>query len=390
MDHTVAIIVISIAAFLLPLLAGRLGVPPVVAEILFGILVGPSVLNFIHDSEVVAYLAELGFLLLMFLSGFEIDFGKLERQGAGQILLGLAIFAVTVYASYEAAGMMGLGVFATLLLATTSVGLVIPTLRNTNRMPTALGQTILISALIADLFTVVGVAVYALIRENGFGPELLNFPALMAVIFLSLLALKRFAWWYPERFERLFEPHDPDEMGTRASLAFMFVFVGLSYAVGVEPILGAFLAGTLVALVFRHRDNLERKLKGFSWGFLIPIFFIHVGTRFHLDALFQPGAFTGAMKLLAAAAAVKIVASGILIFVRRFTLREVLAAGVLLSARLSLVIAVATLGVKLGLVDPVLESQVILLAILTSTLAPALFRILAPRIEPVKAGLPAS
>ena len=202
---------------------------------------------------------------------------------------------------------------------------------------------------------------------------------LFALIALVLLGLKRFAWWYPEKFERLFEPNDPDEMGIRTSLALMFVFVGLSHLLGVEAILGAFFAGAVFAMVFRHRGQLEQKLKGFSYGFLIPIFFIYVGVRFDVQALMRPGVLLGALALIGVAVGLKVLAASLL-KLQHFSLREVLAAGTLLSARLSLVIAVAALGARLNLVDRELESQVILLAIVTATVSPTLFRALAPKL----------
>jgi Kef-type K+ transport system membrane component KefB len=379
MEHASSIVIIALAAFILPIAAGRLRVPPVVVEILFGIVVGPSVLRLIHRSEVMDYLAELGFLLLMFLSGFEVDFGKLERQGASQVLTGLGVFAMTIYLAWTAAGWLGYGPFVTLLLATTSVGLVLPTLRSTRVGPSPIGQAILISALLADFLTLIGVTILSMVHGHGVGWKLLNLPAFFALIALVLLGLKRFAWWYPEKFERLFEPNDPEEMGIRTSLALMFVFVGLSYMLDIEAILGAFLAGMVFAMVFRYRAQLEHKLNGFSYGFLIPIFFINVGIQFDLQGLLAPGVLVGAGALIGVAILVKVLSAGML-FLRRFSPREVLSAGVLLSARLSLVIAVATLGVRLGLMDRVLEAQVILLAVVTSTLAPVVFRAIAPQV----------
>ena len=317
MEDAFSIIVISLAAFFLPLFADRLKVPAVVLEILFGVLVGPSVLNLIHESELIAFLAELGFLLLMFLSGFEIDFGKLERQGATQVLTGLATFGLTMVLAYLAARSLGHGPFVTLVLATTSVGLVVPTLRSTGRTATEIGQLILISALMADFLTLVGAAVFAVVVERGVGWPLLRIPLLFVLIALTLLALKRFAWWYPEKFERLFEPDDPEELGIRTCLALMFVFVGLSYMLGIEPILGAFLAGSVFAMVFRFRGQLERKMAGFSYGFLVPVFFIHVGLRFELRALLESGVLLAALQLLAAAVLVKIVGAAPLLFRRQ-------------------------------------------------------------------------
>ena len=377
MDHAVSILVLAVAAFVLPLVGARLRLPAVVLEILFGILAGPALLGLLAESETMGMMAELGFLLLMFLSGFEIDFRKLERGGAGQILIGMSIFLLTLLIAWKVGTMMGHGPFVTLVLATTSVGLVVPTLRNTQRSSTPLGQAILIAALLTDFLTLIAATLFAMVRESGMGWNLLGFPVLFAAITFVLWVLKRLAWWFPENFERLFDPEDPEEMGIRTCLFLMFIFVGLSWALGVEAILGAFMAGTAFAFVFRHRGHLEQKLKGFSYGFLIPIFFIHVGVRFDLAALTRPGVLTGALVLIAAATLVKFGASSILLLVG-FNLRQTLSAGVLLSARLSLVIAVAEMGVRLNLLSRELEAQVVMLAIVTSVLAPTLFRALSP------------
>ncbi|MCA9728010.1 MAG: cation:proton antiporter [Candidatus Eisenbacteria bacterium] len=377
MHGATTIILIASAAFFLPLLAGRLRVPAVVLEILFGIVVGPVGFGFIEQSELLDFLAEFGFFLLMFLSGFEIDFGKLGRQGPGQIFIALAIFASTLVLAYFAAHRLGYGPFVTLLLATTSMGLVVPTLRGSRRAQTRLGQAILMSAVLADFLTLLGVTVVALGFEHGVGWQLLKVPALFLIITIFLVALRQAAWWFPERFERLFSPHDPEELGIRASLAMMFIFVGLSLALDVEPILGAFLAGTVFALVFRHRGSLERELSGFSYGFLIPVFFINVGVSFQASALLEPGALKRAGALILAALAVKLIPS-MLLLLQRIRFRQALAAGILLSARLSLVIAVASLGVRIGVLNAEVQASVILLAAVTATFAPTLFRLLVP------------
>ncbi|MDH3627434.1 MAG: cation:proton antiporter [Acidobacteriota bacterium] len=378
MDGALSISVVALAGFVLPLLASRLRLPAVVLEILFGIAIGPSILGWIHATPEMAFLAELGFLLLMFLSGFEIDFNELRRQGGSQIGIGLLVFVLTLFFAYKGARLLGHGPFVTLLLATTSVGLVVPTLREGRHTATALGQTILIAAILSDFLTLIGTTLLAMVHENGLGWNLLRFPALFATMAVLLLSLRRLAWWFPDRFERLFSEEDNSEIGIRASLALMFVFVGLSHMLGVESILGAFLAGTAFAMIFRHRGALDRKLSGFSYGFFIPIFFIHVGLEFDLQALMTPGVFRGALSLIGVAIAVKLLASCAL-FLKGLSPREVLAAGILLSARLSLVIAVAKLGSRLNLLDPALETQVVLLAVVTATLTPTLFGLIAPR-----------
>ena len=377
MEQATSLILIAAGAFLLPLLAGPLRLPAVVLEISFGVLAGPHVVGLIQQSAFLDLLAELGFFLLMFLSGFEIDLHAFERRGWGNFVTALVMFGLTLVSSYLVAQILGHGLFMALVLATTSVGVVVPTLRNTRRTSTPLGQAILLSAILADFLTLLGVTVFALVVENGLGVELFNIPLFFALIALVLLALRRAAWWNPDRFQRLFASDDPEELGIRASLALMLVFVGLSIALGIEPILGAFLAGTVFALVFRYRGSLERQLSGFSYGFLIPVFFINVGVRFRVEALFEPGVLTAELALIVGAVAVKMLPS-LVLFARGLPAREVLAAGTLLSARLSFIIAVAELGVELGVIDTTQEAGVTLLAALTTTAAPMLFRLLVP------------
>lgn len=374
MGEAAFLILVACAAFLLPLLGRRIGVPGVVLEILFGVLLGPGVGNVIAESELLTLLGELGFLLLLFLSGFEIDFNRLRRQGPGQLGTGVLVFALTLAASFAVARLLGQGAFTAFLFATTSLGLVVPTLRGARVADTRLGQTVLIQAVLADFLTLVGVTIFATVVEHGIGLSLLQVPALFAAALCVLLLLRRTAWWFPDRFARLFAADDPEELGIRASLALMLAFVGLAELLQVEPILGAFVAGSLLAYVFRDRGALEHKLTGFAYGFLIPIFFINVGVRFDV-ALLDPDTLRLAAVLIVAAFAVKLLPS-LVFLTRRLTLRESVAAGTLLSARLSLVIAVAELGVRLGLLSRALEAAVILLAIATTILAPTLFRLL--------------
>jgi Kef-type K+ transport system membrane component KefB len=373
------LILIAAAAFVLPLLAARLRVPGVVLEILFGIFIGP-VFAIVKEGPFLNELGELGLFLLMFLSGFEIDLGMFDRRRPRQLLTGLVVFALTIVTAFTASRILGHGFFLTFILATTSVGLVVPTLRSTRRIGTPLGQTILMSALLADFLTLLGVTAVALVKEHGFTVQLLDLPAFFLAVAAVLLLMRRAAWWRPEWFGRLFDVDDPEEIGIRGSLALMLIFVGLSLVLGIEPILGAFLAGTVFAVVFRHRGALEQKLSGFAYGFLIPIFFINVGIRFDLRELDDARVLLDAAVLIALAILVKLIPAVALIR-RRRPIREVVAAGMLLSARLSLIIAVAELGVELNIIDRVLEAQIILLAAVTSTVAPAMFRALLPTLE---------
>ena len=381
------LILIGGAAFVLPLLANRFRLPAIVLEIAFGVLIGPDVLGLIvaGDEEPIALLAELGLLLLMFLAGFEVDFDRIERQGMRQLITGVVLFALVSAAAYIGAGVgLELGgnqrIFVTLLISAASVGIVIPALRTTRRSSTRLGQTALLSALVAEFLSLIGIIVLGVWVTDGFGLGLLRIPALFAVTAIVLIVIRRVAWWYPERFERLFSTDDPDEMGMRASLALLFVFVGISLGLGVEGILGAFMAGAVFAFVFRNTGTLEERLGGFAYGFFIPIFFINVGIRFPVRELAEPEVLGTAFGLIGIAIAVKIIPS-LMLVLRRFTLRESLAVGVLLAGQLSVIIALAELGEQLDLLTSDLAAGAILLVAITAVMSPVVFRILAPPLQ---------
>ncbi len=219
------------------------------------------------------------------------------------------------------------------------------------------------AALIADFATLVAVSLASLVIRVGLDAELLAFPLFMGLVVASFATLRAVAWWWPEPFGRFFDRRDPEALGVRFAMAMVLGGAGLAAALGIEPALGAFLAGTGVATVFRSRGELDHTLDGLAYGFLIPIFFIGVGLSFSLTAVSDPGAIAFVALLVAVAFGVKLVPS-IAVLGRRHGLRSGAAAGMLLSARLSLIIVVARIGVELGVIQPTLEAVIILLAAL--------------------------
>ena len=372
-NQAFSIVIISLAVFIVPVLCRYLKIPSVVGEILFGVAVGKSGLGLILSGEWLSFLAHFGFFLLMFLTGFEIDFEYLEKQGPRQVFFALLIFFSTFLLAYLFSTLMGFGFYMTFLLSTTSLGLVIPTLRETGLSKSLIGQNIILVAIIADFLTLFGIAIYSLFYQHGFCWEMLKPGLIFVFAALVLYLLKRLAWWYPERFIRLLKEEDPVETGVRASLALLFVFVGFSSFLDIDPILGAFLGGVLFSLIFRYRGVLEEKLMGFAYGFLIPVFFIHVGIDFDLQVLLEWQIFLNAAGLFLVAWIVKIIPSLLFRF-KGLTWGECLSGGILLSARLCLIIAAASIGLKLNLIDNQIYSSIILLAILTSSLSPILFK----------------
>ena len=300
-----------------------------------------------------------------------------------QVLSGLALFGLFVGAGYVGVSLLDTSdlsshLFLTLLLSAAALGLVVPTLRETRLTDSRLGQVVIIAGVFAEVLSLVGIVVLSVVEEaGGFGGRLLSIPLLLVVMLAVLVALRQAAWWYPERFEQLFRSDDPSEMGTRAALALLFIFVGLSALLDIEAILGAFLAGALFTFVFRQPGGLQEQLSGFSFGFFVPIFFINVGIEFPLDELSDPGVLGQALSLIAIAFVIKVVPS-LALMARRFSLRESLAAGVLLAGQLSVIIALADLGLDLGLLSEGLRAGAIMLVAVSAIASPIGFRLLAP------------
>jgi Kef-type K+ transport system membrane component KefB len=323
--------------------------------------------------EWLPFLAHFGFLMLMFHAGLEIDFRALQKEKTKNLILYFLLFAFTLAMAYGIGRALGYGFFLALVLSTTSLGLMLPALRELQLSKTSLGQSILVSATLADFFTITTLTGLVLYKDFGIGLQLFR-PLLVIILFAVLLWLiKLLAWWYPHHASRLLGQSDAQELGMRATFALLFVFVGLSQLMGLEPILGAFLGGCLLSIIFENRGLLETKMAGFSYGFLIPIFFIHVGMNFPFEALKDVSFIFFTAQLLVAAIAVKILPSFFLRF-RGFSWKRCILVGTLLSARLSLIIAAAEIGVEKGLLSAHLEPSIITLALVTASLAPVFFR----------------
>jgi CPA2 family monovalent cation:H+ antiporter-2 len=388
------LLITALAAFV-PLLASRLRrlrVPIVVGEILAGIIVGQSGLNLIEPSPALDFLATFGFTYLMFLSGLEVDFAALlalrNRVNGGwltnPLVLGLAVFVLTVAGGLVVAlgltrvGLIQNPLIMALILSTTSLGIVVPVLKERSLTGSQYGQSLLISALVADFVTLLLISVVVAVISHGLTFELLLVLLLLGA-FATIARVGQLAAG-DARLRRLVEElsHATAQIRVRGAFALMVAFIVLAEWLGTEIILGAFLAGAIISLLAgREGSELHMKMEAMGFGFFVPIFFIMVGVRFDLPALLSsPQALLLVPLLLGVAYVVKFLAT--LLYRLNFSWRETLAAGALLSSRLSLIIAAAAIALDLGIINQATNASVILVAIVTCTLSPMLFNRLLP------------
>ncbi|MBX3228680.1 MAG: cation:proton antiporter [Labilithrix sp.] len=361
-----------------PALAVRVRLPAAVVLIVAGIGVGPVGLGWIQDTPPVALLSELGFLILMFVAGMEIDFESLRRAGPRGLLV--PSLAVLLFVGVAAA--MGiwlrLSVIELIVVSASSVGMPLAVLQETGLLQRPIGKHVMLTASLGEFASILAITGYELFAEEATLSHRLIKMLKVVLLFVVSATVIRWAraavWWRPEPFRRLLQHHDVAELGVRTGLLLMFGFVVVSAMLGVEAILGAFIGGALVAFVLREKSTLESKISALGHGLFIPIFFIVVGVRFNARVL-SFAALKDALLFAAVVATVKILPT-LISSPRELGLRERFAAGALLSAPLTLLVAIAAIGRRLGTVDSAREATFLLLAILLSVGFPIVFRAL--------------
>ncbi len=401
MENTVllALLLITGLAFVIPILTKRLehfGIPIVVYEIIAGMIIGVSGFDLVEPSEILNFLAEFGFAYLMFLSGLELDLRLLKpvmRTTDGQnrwtqaLPLGTLIFLATLILAFTAAalfappGATSSPLLFGLILSTTSLGVVVPVLKERGLTTSLFGQYTLVASSIADFATLILLTTVIAVLSRGLTLDLLLIPMLLLIFLIVARFSSRIS-----RGGRLQRSMDSlasatSQIRVRGAIALMVAWVVLADAFGVELILGAFLAGAIAGLFSGHEEEVARdKLEAIGYGFFIPIFFIMVGVRFNLGAVMESTQGLVLLLWLVIVAFIVKIAPSLLLRLR-FTWRQSFSAGMLLSSRLSLIIAAAAIALNMGLISEIVNSEIILLAIITVTISPFLFNRLYPREE---------
>jgi Kef-type K+ transport system membrane component KefB/Trk K+ transport system NAD-binding subunit len=397
-----SLLLITTLAALVPLLASRLRgwrIPIVIGEILAGMIIGTSGFNLVTPSPILDFLAEFGFVFLMFISGLEVDISALtmpalaeEQEPFWRAPLFLAVFSfiLTLVGAFAIA--FGLGhvglvrnpLIIGLILSTTSLGIVVPVLKEREIASTRYGQLMLVTALIADVVTLVLLSVAFGILQKGFALQLILILSLL-LLFAVFLRMGIVVSKVPGLRKVVQELSTATaQIQVRGAIALMVAWATLAHALGIEVILGAFLAGVIVSIIAGPEESVLRdKLDALGFGFFIPVFFISVGSRFDLNMLIgSQEALILFPLLLVAAYVVKVLPA--LIYRLAFSWREGLASGFLLSSRLSLIIAASALAFELGVISEGVNADIVLVAMVTCTLSPILFNRLAPQAAEVE------
>lgn len=384
-----SLFLVTIVALLSPWLSSKALrglVPAVVIEILLGILIGPQVFHFASSTNYVDFMANFGFSYLMFLSGLELDFDLMfERNTEGRPawLSGLVFFFTTALLSYIVAftlllvGWVQHPFVVGLVLSTTSTGILMPALKERGWIHDPFGQQLMVFGLLADMITLLAITAYVTLHTTGNGFSILLIMVLLMFFVVIYRLLRYVAKTRP--FSTI--ENATSEMGLRGAFALILMFLAFSQTLGTEVIVGAFLAGAIVSLLSERHSLITRKLNSIGYGFLLPIFFVNVGLKFNLKAFDTHAVFWITLLILFVTMYVNKLAPS-LYFFRRHPIPQRLAGGMILSSRLSLVIAASQIATQIGALTQATANGFILLAVVTCLLSPAMFSRLIRKSKP--------
>ncbi len=367
MSELIEISLVVLIAFASPIFSQKVKVPAVIIEIIAGFVLAMATGFFIR-SEWFSFFSTIGLIFLMFLSGLEIDFTLIIRKFKAYWKVPVYV-ALSILLSFIISGLLNLSIIYGIFLANVSLGIVMPVMREMGITETEFGQKTLLATFLTDLITISLLSGIAVSFKSSTSTFELFLPVMIVPAFIFAYYLGRFLiWHYPNFMARFFD--DPMELGVRGSFAIMIVFSGIAYFLGSETILGAFLAGALISMIFRGAGKLEESLMGVGYGIFIPFFFIKTG----VDIFYRISELTLYLPLilLLAGFAVKIIPS--LIFVNDFKPSNLFGFSLLQSSKLGLTLAGAEIAKDIGILTAGEAVGIAIWTVLSALIFPTLFR----------------
>lgn len=377
---------VAVIAFCVPFILGffpRVRIPSVTLELVAGIIVGPALLGWIEPGPVVTVMAAIGVAFLLFLAGLELDIQVLKgaplKRGSLNFMVSFAL-ALALMLPLGATGIILSPLLVAIALSATSIGILVPVLRDTGHLDTPVGHFTLSGASVAEVGTIglLGVFFAGKGSSSAFSAVLLVVVVILAV--LLLVVLRYTMHWTPGR--RIFDKLEESSAPVRVRFAVMILLGAAALATyfGFEGILGTFVAGAVVAIVIRgdrHEEVIRSKVKVIGFGMFIPTFFVTSGLRFDLERIDEWTEVGRAALFFVALIVIRTVPA---VLYRPFlTWRECLASGLLQSTNLSFIVVAVTVGTELGQLREINGSALIVAGLVSAVVLPAVATMLLGR-----------
>jgi len=337
----------------------RMPIPPV--EIILGSIF--TYLGLLYNNEYFYLIAEVGFLYLMFLAGMEVDLKQITKSPKEVIQKSALFLILMVLFSVLSGILFSLNIIVIISMPLISIGLLATLSKIYGKEPWI--KLALIAGVLGEMGSIAALTIFDAASHTGFGFELFVKLGYLILFIFVVYLLYRFLhllfWWMPELKGILMPKYGTSDQDIRLAMSLFFILIAVMLALGLELALGAFIAGVAISAFFHHEKALEEKMSSLGFGFLVPLFFIHVGSSFDLRVLHLDGVISGALLITFLMILSRILAAIVLKGISGS--RDALLIALSLSMPLTLLVAVATIGKEAALLDLLSYYQLILASI---------------------------
>ena len=372
------LLVIAFCLLFSPYIARFLRLPLSATEIILGLLAG--FLGLIGDSVNFKFIADIGFYYLMFIAGMEVNLKKFFYM-KNFFLKKIFLYIILLYSfSFLLVLAFDLSYIYIIILPIMSVGLLATLYKDFGKECVWLN----ISMLAATLAEVVSICLLTImatfLSDNNILKISTNIIYLAIFLLLCLFSfklLKLIFWWYPNLKTIIMPSQDKNERDIRFCMGMLIFIVCIMIISGLEIVLGAFILGSFISTFFEYKKDLEYKLSSFGFGFLIPIFFIYIGSTLKLDLILDVKILKYAIFLIISMFFIRFICS--LVFINKFGFKKILLFSLSHSMPLTLLIAAASLFYNAHIIEQTTYFALILTALFESILMISLIRFISFR-----------
>lgn len=364
MIHTniTLILTLSLLIWGSPFVSKFLRLPIPAVEIVLGSIV--AYLGFIGHNQYFDLIAEVGFLYLMFLAGMEVDLKQITKSPRSVIQKSMLFLLIMTMFSIFFGFIFSLNTIVVISMPLISIGL-LATLSKTYGKEQSWIQLAFIAGVLGEILSIAALTIFDAASATGFNIDLIikigYLLSFIVVIYILYRMLHLLFWWFPELKSMLVPKVDTSSQDIRLSMALFFILIAVMLSLDLELALGAFIAGIAISAFFHHEKALEEKMSSLGFGFLVPLFFLHVGASFDINALPLEGVVSGALLITVLMVTSRLFAAIVLRGISGS--KDALLVGLSLSMPLTLLVAVATIGYETKLLDLLTYYQLILASI---------------------------
>ena len=377
----IAVILLSTKA--LGLVTKRFKLPQVVGALLAGLVLGPAVLNILHETDFIQQLAELGVIVLMFTAGLETDIKELKKSGAASVVIAILGMIVPLILGFILANFFNTNnsldsslflqhMFIGVILTATSVSITVETLRELGKLNSNAGNAILGAAIIDDILGIIALTIISSCASSDTSTNIWIVIGKILLFFILAIMVGIVAF---RLMNKEMKTHNTD---LRRFVIFSFVFcLLLSYAAeeffGVADITGAFIAGLILSGTERKHYILSR-FETSSYMLLSPIFFASIGIKVEIPKMSKEIIIFSILLIIIAVIS-KIIGCGLGAKLCKYTNSEALQIGTGMVSRGEVALIMANKGNALGLMSSIFFGPVVIMVVITTIISPILLKL---------------